>query len=167
MENNLPLHLEERLLKNLKRSTLILALLLLPLILGACGGVSLGSPESAAESFYKAVENKNEDNLKDSLCSDLEDTFSDVIATFDNEDTDIDYEFSLEFAEKEDDNDDEAVVAVYGRVRLREVTDNRDVEYKLGSRNDAPLAEIRLVKDGDDWKVCDPTALSFPTSDDE
>ena len=168
MENTLPLHLEERLLKNPKLRILILALLLLPLILGACGGVSLGSPESAAESFYRAIENKNEDDLKDSLCSDLEDAYATTIELFDNDDVETDYDFDLEFVEKDkdDDSNDEAIVTVYGRVRVREVTDGRDTEFKLGSRNDSSLTEIRLVKDGDDWKVCDSSALSFSAIDD-
>ena len=156
------MHLEERLLKNPKLALLILALLLLPFVLGACGGVSLGSPESAAESFYRAIENKNEDDLKDSICSEFADSYDDTIESFDDDEIEASYDFDLEFAENEDEsNDDEAVVEVYGRMSLRAVNDDTDAEIKLGSRNDAPLLEIRLIKDGDDWKVCDRDALSF------
>lgn len=148
-------------MKNPKLGLLILVLLLLPFVLGACGGVDLGSPKSAAESFYRAIENKNEDDLKEVICDELEGAFDSTIATFDDDnDIEIDYDFTLEFAEKEDDSDDdEAIVEVYGRVKVRFVDDDIDREVKMGSRNDAPLAEIRLVKDGDDWKVCDTNVL--------
>lgn len=167
MENNLPLHLEESLLKITKLGILTLALLLLPLILGACGGVSLGSPESAAESFYKAVEGKNEDNLKDIFCSDLESNVEAFAARFDNEDFEYDYDFDVEFHKKDEDAEDDVDVEVYGRVKVRIVSDDSDLEVKLASRGDAPLFDIHLTKDGDDWKICDASALNnlepFPT----
>lgn len=167
MENNLPLHLEESLLKITKLGILTLALLLLPLILGACGGVSLGSPESAAESFYKAVEGKNEDNLKDIFCSDLESNVEEFVARFDNDDIDYDYDFDVEFHKKDEDAEDEVDVEVYGRMKVRIITDDADFEYQLASRGDATLLEVHLTKDGDDWKICDASALTslepFPT----
>ena len=69
---------------------------------------------------------------------------------------------------KDNDAEDEADVEVYGRVKVRIVSDDADLEVKSASRGDAPLFDIHLTKDGDDWKICDPNALTrlepFPTN---
>lgn len=143
-----------RILK-LPKWTIVAAGLLVMMVLGACSS-SYGSPENASSTFMKAFEAQDEDRLEESVCEDVRD---DLYVFGREEGVEEDFSFDVRF-NASDENDDTAVVDVYGTIRARFITDEQDAEFKLHSLEDNPLFTITLTKDGDDWKVCDPIVVS-------
>lgn len=149
-------------MKSVKLTWVALAVLLVPALLTACDSADLGTPEGAAEAFFDAYENEDEDAAKEALCErhheelvmpdDLEGVLSDL--------DEVEFDFDLQFHESDEDIENGKLVEAYGRVRLRFVNDDRDVEFKQHSRDDAPLFVVTVVEDGDDWQVCDVDAAS-------
>ncbi len=138
------IHLEEYSLKKIT----VLIIVLLAMLLSACDSVDLGSPESAAESFYDALEDYDRDRVKEAMCADAHD-FANLLTLPVEE---IEYDFQIDFVEEKE--DDSTFVAIFGHMNTRLTSDERDTELKFSSRGDHPLLRVRLVKDGDDWKVC-------------
>lgn len=139
-----------------KLSKMLLILSLLPLVIAACGG-GLGSPEDASKAFFSAAERQDADALKDASCEEIHDFLPDFKY---GDDDKVDLNFDLVF-EEDDVKGSDAIVKVFGRVDIRVSNDDYEQELKYGSRDDDPIAYLRLKKDGDDWKVCDLSEIGL------
>ncbi len=139
----------------LPKWTIIAVGLLTMGLLGACSP-GYGSPESASESFFNAYESQEKDRIEEAVC----DQFIDRIPDFElPDDNKLEYDFNVRFHTDEE-NSERAEVNAYGTIRIRLITEEGDVEYKLHSKGDNPLFTIQVDKDGDDWKVCDEDFIS-------
>ncbi len=139
----------------LSKWTIALVGILLVILLGACSS-EYGSPEDASATFFKAIEAQDKDRVEDAVCEDLRD----AVPAFEYPEAEkVEYEFDLRFNTSKEE-DDKAIVDVYGTIRQRITTKEADSEVKQHSREDHPLFSIELIKIGDDWKVCDRTIIS-------
>lgn len=140
------------------------AVLVIPFLLSACGP-DLETPEGAAEALFDAYQSVDEEATQEVVCETYknydiirEDGYEEIQFS-----SDLDFEVR-EVSEQErieDVDGDQKLIRAYGSVRLQRIREVDDIEedIRLRSQGDEPLFEFIVVKEGDEWRVCDDAAF--------
>lgn len=137
-----------------------IAMLVLILVLTACGGRDPDSPEGVVERFFDNLEDQDESGVKDVLCKDFQQNVN-----FDRGDgQEVKLKFDLDYDTQPADDDSPQVrdVEIHGRMQVIWETDHVRSEFKE-KRDEAASWHVQVFKVDDEWRVCggDPALLRF------
>jgi hypothetical protein len=138
------------------------AVVVIPFMLSACGP-DLETPEGAAEALFDAYRSVDEEAAQEVVCETYQDY--DII----NEDgyDEIQFSSDLDFEVKdvpeqnriEGVDGDQKLIRAYGSMRLQYEINEIETDQRFRSQGDEPLVEFIVIKEGDEWRVCDDSAF--------
>jgi hypothetical protein len=136
-----------------------MGIVLLALILTACGGADPDSPEGVVKQFFEQLEDQNENEVKNLVCQDFR---QNVRFDLDNQ---HEARLKTDLKVAVDDEAEEAEtldVKVYGRIETVWETDHVRQENKI-RRDEESAWNLQLFKVDGEWLVCggDPFILTL------
>jgi hypothetical protein len=129
----------------MKKITALLILTLVSLILAACGGAAKTGPGAAAEKYFQAIADGDENRIVTVSCADWESGARGDVAAFVGVTARLD-KVSCQPVAGSDSSSDSTVVECSGAIIA--TYNNEDSNFELKGK------QLKVVKQGSDWLVC-------------